>query len=167
VPLQLDKYPSGLLEALNLKQNGVMPSAFSEQITGVVEALDFYTSDRLACAQSTAITTGAFNQTLIDVVDVGPVLLRSLGVQFIEGAAAGTFLHWALGIRGPSSTSPIAWFANNSFGAIAAGASRNFGVALPRTLVLPSGFATVGFFTSDAAGADHQFRLNRLITSLS
>lgn len=165
--MKLDKYPQGLLEALNLKQNGVMPSEFADGIMGVVEAFDFYGVDRIATGQSAVATVGGFNQTLVDIADTGPIMLRALGFTFVEGAAAGTFFHWALGVRIPSGAAVTSWFAFGSYGAIAAGATRNAGFSLPRPFVMPPGSATVGFFTSDAAGADHTFRLNRTVTSLA
>jgi hypothetical protein len=65
------------------------------------------------------------------------------------------------------STTIVAWLASGSFAAIGIGASRAFGVTLPKPIIVPSGSELVGFFTSDAAGADHTFRLNWLTTAVN
>lgn len=162
--MKLDKYPPGLLEALNLKQNGIMPWMFGDSISGVIEAFDFYASDRLASSQSPNATVTAFNATLTDTI-VTSQLVRSMGFTIVEGAAAGTFLHFALGFQIPQGNATC-YIASGSFGAIAAGASRWFGVPLPRPVFVPAGSVIIGSFTSDAAGADHSLRLNRLVTTL-
>jgi hypothetical protein len=162
--MKLDKYPPGLLEALNLKQNGVMPYAFNDAVSAVVESFDFYASDRLASAQAAAATVQGFNAIITDVIS-SQQLLRSVGFQFVQGAAAGTFMHVAIGLQ-VISTTITAWITAVSFGAIAAGATRSWGFALPKPIFVPPGSSVVAFFTSDAAGADHSFRQNRLVTGL-
>ena len=168
--MKLDKYPPGLLEALNLKVLGRMPSEFSDSILGVVEAFDFYAVDRLATGQTAAAVIGAFDQLVQDpltsLTPGGPVMVRSMSFAFTEGAAAGTFFHWALGVKIPNSTSPIAYVAGGSFGVIGSGATRVGGVYFGRPLLVPSGSVFIGLFSSDAIGADHSFRLQRIVTSL-
>lgn len=161
----LQKYPSGLLEALNLKTLGQMPDEFGSLVAPVVESFDFYAADRLQSSEATAI--GAFNQTVYDIVTSGPQLVRTIGFQFVEGAAAGTFMHWALGFRIPHAGSVVSWVGNGSFLGIAAGASRYGGIQLGRPVLVPPGGSVCGFFTSDAAGADHSFRVNKLSTTLA
>ena len=160
----LQKSPRGLLESYDLKTLGEAPSLFGDTLAPVVETFPFYTQNLLFSGQTAAATVAAFNQTLVQVVAF-PTLVRSLGFSFIEGAAAGTFMHWALGLRvGPTV---VAYLGGGSFGAIAAGATRNGGITIPIPVVIPAGSAFVGHFTSDAAGADHTFRLNQLTTEVS
>lgn len=161
----LQKYPPGVLEALNLKQQGHTPTLFGEELLPVLESFDFYAADRLISSEITPVV-GAFNQTIYDVC-TSYQLVRSIGFQFVEGAAAGTFMHWALGFRIPHTGSVISWCGNGSFLVIAAGASRYGGITLPRPVLVPPGGSVAAFFTSDAVGADHNFRLNRLSTTLS
>jgi len=160
----LQKSPSGLLESYALKTLGEAPMAFGDLLVPVVETFDFYTTGLLFSAQESAVVQG-FNATLANVIS-GPTMVRAIGCEFIEGAAAGTFLHWAFGIRVQSATI-TAWLANGSFGAIAAGATRRFGFMLERPVIVPPQSSIVGFFTSDAAGADHSFRMTRLTTEVN
>jgi hypothetical protein len=160
----LQKSPQGLLESFALKTLGEAPKQFGEVVSPVVDVLDFYTTELMFSAQSPSTTVGAFNQTISATLSL--TMLRSVGGTFIEGAAAGTFMHWSLGVR-VRSTTIVAWLASGSFAAIGIGASRAFGVTLPKPIIVPSGSELVGFFTSDAAGADHTFRLNWLTTAVN
>jgi hypothetical protein len=162
----LHKSPQGLLESFALKTLGEAPQKFGDEVNPVVEALEFYTTGLLFAAQAAAATVGAFNQTIVVPYSNGVALLRAMGVDYVNGAGAGTFLHWALGVRVQSATI-VSWLANGSFGAIAAGATRRWGFMIPQRVILPPQSSLVMFATSDAAGADHSFRLNWLTTEVN
>lgn len=166
----LHKAPGGLLELLRLRTLGAQPNGFSEQVTGVIECTPFYSLDVQFGAQ-TANAAAAYPLGVAETLQAGPIQIRALSMQIAQGAAAGTFVHWRIGLLIPtgSNTGAVVALTNLLSGQATPRANTTLflGGVLPEPVMAPIGAQIIWSAISDAAGADHVLQVNAIFANLS
>lgn len=159
----LQKAPQGLLQIFRLRSGGIGPNQFSDTLTPVVDAVDFYGADRLTHGSET-VSAGAFPRTAGSVLSANP--RRLLGVQGIVtfgAAVTGTFVTMQLQmINFPGSVTGTPWVLGTfTFVPVAAMAGDAIAVVaqLPGPIIVPAGVVTRVVVNSDVAGSDHTARV--------
>lgn len=171
MPFPLHKAPKGLLELFRLKTLGGSPFQFGDTVQPTVDVDDFYAADVLFSAEDVAgAATGAINTTAGLAVQGGPIIgpqrIYGIGGLIIMGAAPGTFIEWAVGFVLPSFGFPGAIVGTGRRETIIAAQVIQFGSWVPK-LVLPPGAQMFVRLYGDAAGVDHELRLNSVIANLT
>lgn len=167
----LHKAPAGLLELYRLKTLGEQPNEFGRTVQAVVESKSFYSLDVQFGATHTP-SNAAFPLGRSETLTAGPIELRACSLQFLIGAAGGTYLNWRIALVMPtgSSTGPATATVNiaaGNLGIVLATQTYFVGLVLPQPLMLPAGASIIASGLSDAAGADHQITLSNLFANLT
>lgn len=162
IPLRLSKFPVGLLELFRMRDNGRVPTLFSDEIDPSVDVTDFYGADILVASGSSA-GAGVIGRTQSDTI-AKPQRLLTIQGNLTIGAAAGTWLTLTVGFSIPGGTFGVQLGAV-TFTPIIGGTYR---VAAPvMGLVLPDGCQLFTSSEGNAGGADHVLQLRYAYQDLS
>lgn len=164
----LRKWPSGLLELLSLKNQGISPQQLSPTLTPVLVANGFYGADLVFTSNDNS--TGALPRTVTGIIGAGaaapgPIQILSLSAEILVGAAAGTRLCVQFGLSVPNANAPVHWLGQLFISGANLAAAQTYGVPATHAfedLVILPGTRIFAQAFGDAGGADHTLRLRTI-----
>jgi len=159
----LHKVPLGLLELLRARTLGRAPDIFSNTVTPIVDATDFYAGDLLRSSTS-APTVGALANLTEDFLLTGPISLRALSGTVVVGAAGGTNLCISIGVSLQLTFVTLAQF---NWPVVAAAQICRVGIPIPGRYVIPPGASLFAQASGTVAGVDHSLSVAGLIENIT
>lgn len=157
----MSKVARGYLELLAGRNAGKTPLSVADEIRPTLDVHEFMASSQLL-GTSGAATVGAIAPELQDTLTFTSTLgLKAIGVDYIQGAAAGTNLMLSVGYNpgGSSSNVPLGGV---TIPALAAGQRWQYGIIIPNWIAPPGSFV-IATVSGTAAGADHSLDVHAII----
>lgn len=151
--MNLQKAPQFLLDLFRLRNTGLLPTKFGEEVAPSVDVAGMYGSD-MQVTSSSSSAAGALPRNVIATVGYSTRYLGLAG-EAVMGAAGGTQLRLTVGVGVPSIAQAFFPLFSTYIVAPQAGGSYMVGGVLPFPLVLPAGTSLLLRMFGDAAGADH------------